>query len=234
MIKKLLKDSVIHIQYWFLKELKRSLALGKPLSSIFRYYPKYMSSNLDYSKSPLVLGIPWITFEAIDYLNEIIKSDMKVFEFGSGGSTKFFTKRVAEVTSVEHDQRWYEKIKQELGEAPNLNLILVEGKQFLPNYEQIVYDEEDDNLDYWDYSRIILNFKDDYFDLILIDGKARNACIMNSLNKLKPGGILILDNSHRISYQDSLINLKGWLLLKSFGPTVSSKKFTETSFFQKP
>ena len=41
-------------------------------------------------------------------------------------------------------------------------------------------------------------FKDQYFDFGLIDGHFRVECINNSLSKIKPNGILIIDNSDAI------------------------------------
>lgn len=233
-MKKLFKDSIFHIQYWYFRELIRSIRQGRPLGTILKYYPKYMSSNLDYGRSPLKLGIPWITFEATAYLGRFLQPHMKVFEFGSGGSTKFFSTRVAEVHSVEHDEKWYDWVKKELKDITTLNLRLVKGIEPSGDSVMTVFDEDIDPLDYGDYASTILSYSDKYFDLILIDGKARNACVRNSLKKLKPGGILVVDNSHRQAYRDSLDQLRTWLEFRSFGPTLMSKKFTETTFYRKP
>ncbi|MEX2564720.1 MAG: hypothetical protein WD431_02105 [Cyclobacteriaceae bacterium] len=193
-----------------------------------------MKSNLDYSKSPLVLGVPWITFEGIDYLINLIKPDMKVFEFGSGGSTKFFVSRVKEIHSVEHDKIWFNLVKKETGGFHNLKLNLKKGEEKPFKGEKFVSDEDDDPLDYGNYANMVLDFDDQYFDLIFIDGKARKACIKNAIPKLKNGGYLILDNSNRRTYADTLSIIEQWLKFRSFGPSVNSKKFTQTSFFRKP
>lgn len=42
------------------------------------------------------------------------------------------------------------------------------------------------------------NIPDEYFDIIIVDGIHRVNCAYASLNKLKKGGILILDDSNRI------------------------------------
>lgn len=233
MIKELFKDSFLHVHYWFLRELKRSISLGKPLSSIFKYYPKYIESNLNYNESPLKLGFPWITFEATAYLDNLVQPNMKVFEFGSGGSTKFFVERVEEIYSVEHNEKWYDWVKKELGNAPNLNLRFLKGCEAIEG-RRVILDEDDDPLDFRDYADTILDFEDGYFDLILIDGKARNACIQNSLKKLKLNGIIVVDNSNRDTYKSSLKIIEHWVEFKSFGPTLCSKRFTETTFFRKP
>ncbi|MCH6202123.1 hypothetical protein MMU07_21275 [Aquiflexum sp. LQ15W] len=234
MIKTLLKDSVFHVQYWYMKELIRAKKLKKPLANLLKYYVPYMKSNMDYSKTPLIAGVPWITFEAIDFLKGIVKPEMKVFEYGSGGSTKFFAERVAEIHSVEHDELWYNMVKTKLVDCPNLHLNLMKGEEKPFDEVGFISDEDDDPLDYRGYSGTILDFEDQYFDMVLVDGKARNGCILNSVDKLKKGGFLIVDNSNRKSYSTSIDKLDSWLFLQSFGPSVNSKRFTQTSFFKKP
>ena len=64
--------------------------------------------------------MPWITFAAITYLKQVLSPDMRVFEYGTGGSTLFFARRVAEVISVEHDPVWYEQLR-EIIENRNIN-----------------------------------------------------------------------------------------------------------------
>ncbi|MFO7826279.1 MAG: class I SAM-dependent methyltransferase [Cyclobacterium sp.] len=159
---------------------------------------------------------------------------MKVFEFGSGGSTKFFVTRVKEIHSVEHDELWYNLVEKEIGGFQNLSLNLTKGEDKPITTAGFISDEDNDSLDYRKYSNSISDFEDQYFDLILIDGKARNACIRNAIPKLKNGGFLIVDNSHRKSYSNTISSISNWLLFRSFGPSVNSKRFTQTSFFQKP
>lgn len=233
MIKKLIKNTFPHIVYWYLRECIGSMGQKKISVEIFKYFPDYIKSNMDYTKSPLVMGVPWITFEAIDFLKRIIRPDMKVFEFGSGGSTRFFSERVAEVQSVEHDELWFKMVKDKIGRNKNLNIMLREGVEVQNTSIAPVLNEMEDPLDYRNYSTPILDFEDQYFDIILVDGKARNVCIANSLAKLKKGGYLIVDNSNRKSYFKSLDKLDIWLVLRSFGPSVNSKRFTQTSFFKK-
>lgn len=233
-LRRYLKDSPLHIQYWFLKECRRAMRQKDSLQRILKYYLHYMNSNLNYSKSPLVLGIPWITFEGIDYLKDLIKTDMKVFEFGSGGSTKFFASRVKEIYSVEHDKTWFDLVNEEIRNFKNLQLNLIVGEERPVKGMEFVSDEDDDSLEYGNYANKILEFEDQYFDLIFVDGKARNACIKNSIRKLKNGGYLIVDNSQRRSYFDTLSLINKWLIFRSFGPSLTSKRFTQTSFFMKP
>ena len=53
--------------------------------------------------------LPWITYDSIKILDDLIsKNDIGV-EFGSGNSTVWLGKRMHSLTSVEHDKKWYKK-----------------------------------------------------------------------------------------------------------------------------
>ncbi len=47
------------------------------------------------------------------------------------------------------------------------------------------------------YADAIAGFPPKSFDWILVDGMVRLTCFRNALDKLKPGGLLILDNANR-------------------------------------
>ena len=65
---------------------------------------------LDKSGAP----IPWLSYPCIDFLNERLNSNLKLFEYGSGNSTFFYAGKVHKVVSVEHDKNWYNKINKNL------------------------------------------------------------------------------------------------------------------------
>ena len=45
----------------------------------------------------LKIGYPWLTYGAVIALEEVIKPDFKILEFGSGGSTFFFANNAESV-----------------------------------------------------------------------------------------------------------------------------------------
>lgn len=59
------------------------------------------------SKSKDVQPFPWLSPDAIKYLESILAPDMDVIEFGGGGSTLWFSNRVASVTTYEPNTDWY-------------------------------------------------------------------------------------------------------------------------------
>jgi hypothetical protein len=42
-----------------------------------------------------------------------------------------------------------------------------------------------------------------YFDLIVIDGRAREACLTAAISRLAPGGFILLDDFKRKRYRDA-------------------------------
>src|SRR5208283_402812 len=61
----------------------------------------YLRSGPLSKKTPLELGVPWFSQSAIDFLESYVKPSMRVFEYGSGGSTIFFARRAKSVDSIE-------------------------------------------------------------------------------------------------------------------------------------
>jgi hypothetical protein len=153
--------------------------------------------------------IPWITFDAITHLEKYLKRDINVFEYGSGGSTLFWLRHHAICTSVEHDSHWFSLIHDRVGQSPQLNyrLVLPETND-LPNPNKDVADPQQylsasppfENHTFRSYVKQIDDSPDNFFDVVLIDGRARPACIAHSTTKIKVGGLLILDNAERSYY----------------------------------
>jgi predicted O-methyltransferase YrrM len=129
-----------------------------------------------------IVPVPWIPYIAIEYLNAIVRPGWQVFEWGSGGSTIYWMLHCARVTSIEHDLDWYKAVQAALAEYPDdrygCDHRLIPGE-----------------LDFQRYAEAILEFPDESFDLVFVDGRARIACIHNAHDKVKPGGWLLLDNS---------------------------------------
>ena len=69
---------------------------------------------------------PWLTTAAINYLNNYINKiyNIKILEFGSGGSTLWFAKQanINTIISIEHDPRWLKKVESKLLKKIKLNL----------------------------------------------------------------------------------------------------------------
>jgi hypothetical protein len=128
-------------------------------------------------------GYPWLTQQANMILASWLKKTDVGIEWGSGRSTVWFAKRVAKLTSVEHDAKWYNKVKTLLSEEKisNVNLHLYETPK--------IVDEKNNP-----YVDIVDDFPDNSLDFALVDDSFRSECAFKVLKKLKVGGILIIDN----------------------------------------
>lgn len=178
-----------------------------------------------------------MTYDAISWLERKLTRGMNVFEWGSGGSTLFISKRVKAVTSIEHDIKWFKKMKQTIrdGKPKNINYKLIRPEKS-GNGIPLSYKSSDERYvgkTFQRYCQSILKHDDNYFDLIVVDGRARVGCIKNAVNKVKPGGYLMLDNSEREEYKKAFSVLKNWKRVdfEGFGP-VNSYSW-RTTVFQK-
>lgn len=159
--------------------------------------------------------IPWYTYSAIEYIKQLDFSKSRIFEFGSGNSSLFWSKKSKKVTSVENNPSWFKKVLKE--KPVNLYLLFRKDKK--------------------SYSNSILEFKDQ-FDVIIIDGSYRDVCCKNALKKIKNNGLIILDNSDRVSefkdYKKAVTFLKKANLIQvdfiGFGP-INSYTWSTSFFF---
>lgn len=134
-------------------------------------------------------ALPWITYPCIGFLENRVRSNMAVFEYGSGNSTLWWAARTASVTSCEHDPVWYEHVKLTLPVNATLKLSsLADGA----------------------YAREILAYRN-AFDVVVIDGRDRVKCAVNAIDALKSDGVIIWDNTDRTEY------INGFQMLDSLG-----------------
>lgn len=127
--------------------------------------------------------IPWYTYPAIEYLNNIDFSQKIIFEYGCGNSSLYWGKRAKLVVSVEHDRDWYEKI---IAKMEKNQVLLLKDKS--SEYENAI------NLPLEGKCKQAIRY-----DLIVLDGIRRKECarvIKNNLNmESDEGCMVILDNS---------------------------------------
>jgi len=152
------------------------------------------------------LDLPWWTFSAIEQTDAFLRGrrNARIFEYGSGASTIWLARRAASVTSVEHDFRWYELVKEKLAPYANAQLIHV-----APDPEERTDPSCISEKPGWkgrsfrDYVDTIQSVPG-LFDLIVIDGRARPACLERALHMIAPDGMILFDNSHRPAYRRAI------------------------------
>ena len=138
-------------------------------------------------------GYPWLTGGAVKFLMKYLNKDMGVLEFGCGASTVWMSKRVAWITAVDNSQAW---------------TIETEKKIQYPNY--IMCRKRP-------YNNIFVNATLKV-DFILVDGRDRVECFRSEYHTLKPGGVIMLDNSERPEYKECFDMVKDWKMEWSAGP----------------
>src|SRR5437660_7893940 len=89
-----------------------------------QYIPRCVNHNLLNGKTPLDLEVPWFSYAAIDFLEKFLRPNMTICEYGSGGSTLFFSQRAKSVYSIEDNQKWYDLVSQRLKEKAVNNVTL--------------------------------------------------------------------------------------------------------------
>jgi predicted O-methyltransferase YrrM len=120
---------------------------------------------------------------AVGLLATLLQPTDRGAEFGSGRSTLWFAARVAALTSVETNARWHETVTNQLKDrgVSNVAYILVPEDQPMENGDG-------------DYARIALTFPDASLDFALVDGHYRGYSAKYIMPKIKPCGLLIIDN----------------------------------------
>lgn len=150
------------------------------------------------------LDLAWWTFEAMDQVEKFLRErpGARVFEYGSGASTFWLARRGAIVTSVEHDAEWGSKMLERTKAAENIKIKVVPPtKSPHAQFPSGVARWRDH--DFEEYVRSI-DREAGTFDLIIIDGRCRPACLEQSKGRLSEGGLILFDNSGRSRYQKTI------------------------------
>lgn len=123
--------------------------------------------------------LPWITYAAIHFLETRITKSHTIFEFGAGMSTLYYGKHAGQITSIEHNQFWYDELKQKI--PANVDL----------HFQELVRGG--------DYCKFAENSGKRY-DIIIVDGRDRVNCVLHSLSALNDHGVIIVDDTQREKY----------------------------------
>jgi predicted O-methyltransferase YrrM len=189
---------------------------------------------------------PWITFGAIDYVEGFLRArasaPVRVFEYGSGGSTLFWAARGASCVSVEHDEQWFDILRRRVTHLPvDCRLVLPErgaGRAGGDPADPTLYQSTDAaflDCTFRRYAQTIDQFADESFDIALVDGRARPSCVLHALPKVRRGGILVLDNADRGHYTRLMEPyLAGFQRIVFAGVTPALRELSRTDVFVKP
>jgi len=206
------------------------LTLKNPKAA--RFLPQWIFS-FDSNQNTFQKGLPWLTFEAVEWLDSYLTKEKRVFEWGSGGSTIFLAQKAKDIVSVEHNPEWYELVLQRIKNENIVNCKYIlqapekgEGMHLsrARQYQGFNFDK---------YCQVIELYPDNHFDLIFIDGRSRTACAQKAVAKLKSGGFLMLDDSDTEEYLKVGELLKDWPRQDFFGLKRGAITFYQTTIWQK-
>ncbi len=190
--------------------------------------------------------LPWISFKAQGILRDLVSPNFKIFEFGGGGSTLFFCQLAEHVVTVEDSENWFNKLKEfvRIKNISNWEGIWVESEK-MTDATNLSYKNPADFVSrakdmrgrsFEKYVRTIDRFPLNYFDLIIVDGRARPSCIHCSISHLKPGGYLVVDNTEREYYLAPFLNIiqnEFDIVFDDRYPTPYTPDFTKTTILRK-
>lgn len=164
---------------------------------------------------------PWLTREAVRFLRTAIQADWDIFEIGSGASTAWYARRARRVIAIESDPIWQRHVSDSLAEHPNASVEAVAA---------------------YDFPARIAREPDEAFDLVVVDGcetglspdEGRVGCVRAAVPKVRPGGILLLDNSDWPRYAPVDAILESWRCVRFRGFTTGPLTPIETTLYWRP
>jgi predicted O-methyltransferase YrrM len=163
---------------------------------------------------------PWIVPAAIGWLRRHIRSDWSVLELGAGRSTVWFALRAGRVLSFEDNEFWAGHTGDRLRELGLRNVELrIDPVEHLPG--------------------AVAELPDATFDLVVVDfleapAVTRIDVLKPAMKKVRPGRMLLLDDSDRPGYSEACELLAGWKERRFTGIKDEWPEACETSIFRRP
>lgn len=160
--------------------------------------------------------LPWLNLPIIAFLDQRIRKSHKLFEFGCGYSTLYFSNLAKNVVSVENNLIWFNRISKMLMQKDIQNVSIIHKE--LSN----------------GYAKCIKSFSEE-FDIIFVDGRHRVDCIKNSIGNLSSQGVIILDDAERNKYSNGcdFLQKNGFRRLDFWGLKLGATVFKPTTIFYK-
>lgn len=191
-----------------------------------REITRLRSWHRERNAATLGLRSPWWPYRAIEWMAGALPAGARVFEYGGGGSTLWLEDRGAVVTVAEHDEAWYEQLAGQI--APQTQLL------FRPAMESGTITSVAARGYYDGYVAAIEDQRSDSLDLVIVDGRARVECVRRALPKVRPGGLLLLDDTDRDRYTPAAQLLRTWDRRDFVGLKPGHRLPAKTSVWKRP
>jgi predicted O-methyltransferase YrrM len=207
-----------------LTNLERVCKLGGDLLQRPSNIPRYISQNILGRRSPIDLELPWFSYGAIDFLETFLRVEMRVFEFGSGGSTIFFARRCANVESVEDHPDWAARVRERMAQLGLTNFAITECP-FDFNHP-----------DAFAESRYLEQVRRGSYDVVVVDGadndySIRPRCFEAAEDQVNPGGIIVVDDSWRYRQLRETRRARRVEIFETVGPARYGVTSTDIYFY---
>ncbi len=145
--------------------------------------------------------IPWMTYPIISFLDERLRKDFRVFEYGAGNSTRWLAPRVQSIVSLEHDRHWVEKVAPDLPSNCAVHLREVNDSR---SYGEMSFG---DGIEENAYVSFIGELGERH-DVIVVDGIHRLSCLRRCVDFLNAAGVLVVDNTNESAFAPMRQTLK--------------------------
>lgn len=144
---------------------------------------------------------PWMRRDVVLLLNKLVQPHFTVLEWSSGSSTTWLLPRVSKLISVENNAEWAVLVQRKIeamGMKHKSQFHVITGTEEGPQWAKSSTGQY-----FVDYVGVPIPMDmHAKFDMIIVDGRARAACLQRAISLLKPeGGLLVLDNSERSEYR---------------------------------
>lgn len=125
--------------------------------------------------------------------------------------------------AVEHDAAWHSEIRHEV---PGVRLVE-------PSTAGTVGSSEAPGAYFDAYVHAVDDLADGSLDLVIVDGRARVACGMAARQKVRHGGMLLLDDSDRPRYQPLVAAMEPWPCTSYRGLRPGGGPMTQTTIWRR-
>jgi len=195
-----------------------------PYSSVTSHFTKGTGRQFRKIMGISPKKIPFMKFKEIAIMEDLLhnKQPARVLEYGCGFSTLYFPKflpKNGQWVSVEHEEGWFGHMQRELKQAEVQEKVALHFvAPDLPSWEL----EGDYNSfkTYVDFPHSL-----PAFDIVLVDGMAREECIIRAEKLLKPDGLLIVHDANRRKYHPLVKAFPHYLIFEDFRKTAGGFGF---------
>ncbi|MBY9006561.1 MAG: hypothetical protein KGD63_07360 [Candidatus Lokiarchaeota archaeon] len=174
------------------RELNKKIKISKfpdPIKKLIYLNPIYKTYLI---RKGLLCKIPgcelaiFMSKEQIKTIKKYLKEEDIMLEWGSGGSTAYFSQLVKKYISIEHNKEWYSIVKKYISKKVELHYI---KSNMTPS-------QLTKRCEFVDYIEKVNKLNVNKFNKVLIDGRARTYCAIEILPYLDEKSIVFIHDFH--------------------------------------